>query len=84
MIKFHRISRTGEAVEGLSSYTIQEAIESPAFPNIKLITLKMFKILNIVRTPRIVQNRSRLHFLVLGRTPFTILIAIQKEILTSI
>ena len=40
-----------------------------------MISLKMFKIRNISRNPRIMHKCSKLHFLALGRTPYFILIA---------
>ena len=42
-------------------YTIQEAMESSAFPNRIKMKVKMYKLLNIFISPKITQKRSKLY-----------------------
>ena len=55
---------------------LQEAMESPAFSHIieiKLMKLKMYKLMNIFMSPKIMQKRSKLYVFALeksGKRPF--------------
>ena len=58
-------------------------MESPAFPNIIEMILKLYKLMNISMSPKIMPKRSKLYVFALQnirKTPFSILIAAKRQI----